>query len=108
WTRKGGKMALADLTGDLLWLDLSRRKVVRRPCPEEILRDYLGGRGLVVRLLLGHLPASVQPLEPENMLIFAAALLSGTRMITAGRLHIGARSPLTGLIGCSNGGGSFG
>ena len=101
-------MALADLTGDLLWLDLSRRKVVRRPCPEEILRDYLGGRGLVVRLLLGHLPASVQPLEPENMLIFAAALLSGTRMITAGRLHIGARSPLTGLIGCSNGGGSFG
>ena len=42
------------------------------------------------------------------MLVIAAGLLSGSRMITSGRVHIGARSPLTGLIGCSNGGGKFG
>jgi aldehyde:ferredoxin oxidoreductase len=59
-------------------------------------------------LLLEHLPASVQPLDPENMLIISAGLLGGSRMITTGRLHIGARSPLTGLLGCSNGGGMFG
>ncbi|HPU00951.1 MAG TPA: aldehyde ferredoxin oxidoreductase family protein [Bacillota bacterium] len=101
-------MGLADFSGDLVWVDLSRRQVDRRPCPESVLRDYLGGRGLAVRLLLEHIPPSVQPLDPENMLILAAGLLSGTRMITTGRLHIAARSPLTGLIGCSNGGGSFG
>ena len=101
-------MALTDLTGDLVRIDLTTRQILRAPCPEALLRDYLGGRGLAVRLLLEHLPASTRPLGPENMLIFASGLLGGTRMITTGRLHIGARSPLTGLIGCSNGGGKFG
>lgn len=101
-------MALVDLTGELVRVDLAARRITREPCPEELLRDYLGGRGLVARLLLEHLPASVRPLDPENMLIISAGLLSGTRMLTSGRVHLGARSPLTGLIGCSNGGGSFG
>ncbi len=101
-------MAITDLTGDLVYLDLSTRRIERKPCPENILREYLGGRGLVVRLLLEHLSASVQPLDAENVLIISAGLLSGTRMITSGRVHIGSRSPLTSLIGCSNGGGSFG
>ncbi len=101
-------MALDDFTGELVLVDLTTRQIMRRSCPEEILRNYLGGRGLVARLLLEHLPASVRPLDPENMLIFTAGLLCGSRMITSGRLHIGARSPLTGLIGCSNGGGAFG
>lgn len=101
-------MALAGLTGDLVYIDLAVRQVTREPCPDKILRAYLGGRGLAVRLLLEHLPASVRPLDPGNLLVIAAGLLSGTRMITSGRVHIGARSPLTGLIGCSNGGGRFG
>jgi aldehyde:ferredoxin oxidoreductase len=101
-------MALTDLNGDLVHVNLSTRQITREPCPEEVLRHYLGGRGLTVRALLEHLPASVNPLSPENMLVIAAGLLSGSRMITSGRVHIGARSPLTGFIGCSNGGGKFG
>ena len=89
----GEVMALTDLTGDLVRIDLTTRQILRAPCPEALLRDYLGGRGLAVRLLLEHLPASTRPLGPENMLIFASGLLGGTRMITTGRLHIGARSP---------------
>lgn len=101
-------MAFVDFTSDLVWLDLTAERIVRQPCPEDVLRDYLGGRGLVARLLMEHLPASVEGLDPENLLVVSAGLLGGSRMITAGRVHIGARSPLTGLIGCSNGGGHFG
>jgi aldehyde:ferredoxin oxidoreductase len=72
-----------------------------------VVRAYLGGRGLAAYVLLKHLPASVEPLDPGNILVFSPGLLSGTRMITTGRLHIGARSPLTGLLGSSNGGGTF-
>ncbi|NLA26663.1 MAG: aldehyde ferredoxin oxidoreductase, partial [Firmicutes bacterium] len=101
-------MALADFSGDLVRVDLTSGQITRERCPETILRQYLGGRGLVARLLLEHLPPDVRPLDPENMLIISAGLLSGTNMITSGRVHIGARSPLTTLLGCSNGGGFFG
>jgi aldehyde:ferredoxin oxidoreductase len=101
-------MALIDLTGDIVYVNLGSRQITRERCPEEILAHYLGGRGLTVRLLLEHLSGSVMPLDPENVLVISSGLLSGSRMITTGRVHLGARSPLTGLIGCSNGGGKFG
>lgn len=101
-------MAFVDYTGDLVWVDLTTGQITREPCPEDILRGYLGGRGLAARLLLEHISASVGALDPENLLIITAGFLGGSRMITAGRVHIGARSPLTGMIGCSNGGGHFG
>lgn len=95
------------LAGDLVHVDLTTGKVNTKPWTDDVIRAYLGGRGLADYILLRHLPSSVEPLDPENILIFAPGLLSGTRMITTGRLHIGARSPLTGLLGSSNGGGTF-
>jgi len=93
--------------GELVLVNLSSGKILRKPCPEHIIDQYLGGRGLASYLLYRFLQKEVEPLSPENMLIFSAGLLCGTRMITSSRLHIGARSPLTGLIGISNGGGKF-
>jgi len=99
---------VANVRNDLVLVDLSTGEISRKPCPEHITRDYLGGRGLGDYILLKHLKKDVAPLDPENILIFAAGLLSGTKMITTGRLHVSARSPLTGLIGTSNSGGMFG
>ncbi len=96
-----------NLAGDLVLIDLTTQEITRKPCPGEVIRSYLGGRGLSAYLLLKHLGPHVEPLDPENILIFASGLLGGSRMITTGRLHVGARSPLTGLIGISNGGGAF-
>ncbi|MGB9791634.1 MAG: aldehyde ferredoxin oxidoreductase N-terminal domain-containing protein, partial [Thermacetogeniaceae bacterium] len=98
---------LEHLAGDLVLVDLTTGEILRKKCPDELVRGYLGGRGLSAYLLLRHLSRTVAPLDPENILVFAAGLLGGTRMVTSGRLHVGARSPLTGLIGISNGGGSF-
>lgn len=93
---------------DLVLVNLSTREVARKPCPGHVISSYLGGRGLADYILLRHLGKNVGPLDPENLLVVSSGLLSGSRMITSGRVHVSARSPLTGFIGTSNSGGAFG
>ncbi|MBW2428357.1 MAG: aldehyde ferredoxin oxidoreductase family protein [Deltaproteobacteria bacterium] len=94
--------------GQVLDIDLSSGTLKFLPFPEELTWQYLGGRGFNVQLLYDSLPADAHPLGPENILIFSCGLLTGTAAPTSARLHINARSPLTGLLGSSNVGGGFG
>jgi aldehyde:ferredoxin oxidoreductase len=75
---------------------------------EDVPRDYagLGGRGLTSILINREVPPKCDPLGPENKLIFAPGLLSGTPLPNTSRLSIGAKSPLTGGIKESNVGGT--
>jgi aldehyde:ferredoxin oxidoreductase len=66
----------------------------------------LGGRGLSSVFINNEVPATCDPLGPENKLIFAPGYLSGTPLINTSRLSIGAKSPLTGGIKESNVGGT--
>ena len=66
----------------------------------------LGGRGLTSLFINAEVPATCDPLGPENKLIFAPGLLSGTTLINTGRMSVGAKSPLTGGIKESNVGGT--
>ncbi len=70
--------------------------------------EYLGGRGINVKYIYDNIPAEIDPLGPENILVFACGLLTGTAAPASSRLHINALSPLTGLLGSSNVGGDFG
>ena len=70
--------------------------------------EHLGGRGLIARLLLEEIPPACEALGPYNKLIFAPGLLGGAGVTTAGRLSIGAKSPLTGGVKEANAGGSAG
>jgi aldehyde:ferredoxin oxidoreductase len=94
--------------GDLLHVDLSDRSCTRGPVPESSVARLLGGRGFNVGYLYDHLPTGIDPLGPDNRLVFSCGLLTGSRAPTASRLHINALSPLTGLIGSSNVGGYVG
>jgi aldehyde:ferredoxin oxidoreductase len=94
--------------GQILDIDLGTGTYRSLPFPEELTRRYLGGRGFNVQYLYNHLPADSDPLGPENLLIFSCGLLTGTAAPASSRLHINARSPLTGLLGSSNVGGGFG
>jgi aldehyde:ferredoxin oxidoreductase len=58
-------------------------------------------------LLYNHLKPGTDPLGPDNVLTVSAGLLVGTLASASARTHIGAKSPLTGLIGSSNMGGFF-
>ena len=71
-------------------------------------RMYLGGRGIVAYYLLKEVPPDCDPLGPQNILVFAASVLTGTPIPGTGRNSAGAKSPLTGTYGESEGGGDWG
>ena len=75
---------------------------------EDMPQDFLGlgGRGLTSIMINAEVPPTCDPLGPENKLIFAPGLLSGTILPNTSRLSIGAKSPLTGGIKESNVGGT--
>ncbi len=65
------------------------------------------GRYLIARTLLEQGVATVDPLGPENPLIFSAGPFAGTNFSNANRLSVGCKSPLTGGIKEANSGGTF-
>jgi aldehyde:ferredoxin oxidoreductase len=82
-------------------IDLTAQTVVEIPLPGELLRRYIGGVGLATALLYAFAPDEVEPLGPENPLVFATSPLVGTRVTTSSKFAVAARSPLTGFIGDS-------
>ena len=97
-----------NLFGKILDIDLVANTWKFAEYPLELASRYLGGRGLNVHFLYDQLPTDIDPLGPENLLIFSCGLLTGTAVPSSARLHINALSPLTGLLGSSNIGGGFG
>jgi len=65
-----------------------------------------GGRGLTSTIVAAEVEPTCHPLGPNNKLVFAPGLLSGTVAANSGRLSAGAKSPLTGTIKESNAGGT--
>lgn len=75
---------------------------------EEVPADWAGhgGRGLTSTIVAAEVPPTCHPLGANNKLVFAPGLLSGTVAANSGRISVGAKSPLTGTIKESNGGGT--
>lgn len=94
--------------GQGLEIDLGTKKIMKKEIDQKTLCLYLGGRGLGTKLLFDNLAPGVEPLSPENILVFAAGPLTGTRTPAAGRHTVISKSPLTGTIFGSNGGGFWG
>jgi aldehyde:ferredoxin oxidoreductase len=65
----------------------------------------LGGRGLTSTLVAAEVPPLCHALGPENKLVIAPGLLSGSAAGQSGRISVGCKSPLTGGIKESNAGG---
>lgn len=65
-----------------------------------------GGRGLTSTIVAAEVPPTCHPLGPNNKLVFAPGLLTGTPAVQSGRLSAGGKSPLTGGINESNSGGT--
>ncbi len=94
--------------GKILKVNLSEKKVETETIPEDVLRKFIGGRGLGSYYLFKLMNPEADALSPENVLIFATGPLTGTPAPTGGRYMVICKSPLTGLIACSNSGGNFG
>jgi aldehyde:ferredoxin oxidoreductase len=93
--------------GRVLEIDLNGRAFSFQPLDEEIARLYVGGKGYGTRLLYDRTPAGIDPLGPENPLIFATGPLNGSVAPQSNRFAVVCKSPLTGGIGNATCGGTF-
>jgi aldehyde:ferredoxin oxidoreductase len=94
--------------GRVLVADLSRGEARTVPLDPDTALTYLGGRGLATRLLYDAIDPACDPLGPDNAFVIAASPLIGSNAPTAGRGHMAFKSPLTGVLGTSNSGGTWG
>ncbi len=94
--------------GKILRVDLGKGTCTSEPLKMEWARQYLGQRGLATKYYVEEVDAKVDPLSPENKLIWATGPLTGTMASTGGRYSVITKGPLTGAIACSNSGGYWG
>ena len=90
------------------FVDLSKGKVVIQDIPLSLRRKHLGGRGLNWYYIYNNVPPDVKPLDPENLLVVGAGLLTGLPTLGTARVQISAKGPMTGGVGDANMGGAFG
>ncbi len=95
-------------SGRILRVNLSNDTVTVDEPEENFYRRYFGGRGLIVYHLLKELKVGVDPLSPDNKLIFADGPVTGVPVGGCGRNSVGGKSPLTGLYGDAEVGGYWG
>ena len=84
--------------GKILRVNLSNRSVSMEAVAPLFCRKYLGGAGFITYFLWKELRAGIDPLGPENKLIFAVGPLTGVNLPGSGRNCVGAKSPLTGSL----------
>ena len=89
-------------TGNILRIDLTKKKTVVEQYGTSMASDFLGGRGFAIKILWDELPLGVDPLSPINKLVFAAGPLTGWPLPSSGKLVVAAKSPLTAGYGDGN------
>jgi len=94
--------------GKILRINLSDRTVKNEELDLKTARKFIGGRGLGTKIMMDEVDPGVEPLSPENKLIFITGPLTGTSTPTGGRYMVVTKSPLTGTVACSNSGGYWG
>ncbi|MGD0975745.1 MAG: aldehyde ferredoxin oxidoreductase family protein [Candidatus Korobacteraceae bacterium] len=94
--------------GKLGWIDLSTGTVKVEEIAEDVRRKYIGGTGLAAYILRQFPFSKIDPLGPENVLVFSSGPLTGANVPTSGRYAVAAKSPLTGVWGEADSGGKFG
>ena len=96
------------IANKVLRVDLSKSSISIEEPDEMFYRKHLGGSGIISYYLLKETKPGIDPLGPENLLIFAAGPMTGMAMPGAARNSVGCKSPLTGGVAKSEVGGHFG
>ncbi|MFN2234701.1 MAG: aldehyde ferredoxin oxidoreductase family protein [Anaerolineales bacterium] len=92
----------------ILEIDLTTQTHKTLPLDMEMAHLFLGGRGLGARLLWDLVGPEVEPLSPENVLIFTTGPITATGSQTSNRFNVSTKSPLTNGILHANSGGWWG
>ncbi len=89
----------------ILRLNMADRTYSLDPVPEAY--KNLGGRGLTSTIVYDEVPPLCHPLGPNNKLVFAPGIVTGTAAPPSARVSVGAKSPLTGTIKEANAGSAW-
>jgi aldehyde:ferredoxin oxidoreductase len=81
----------------MLRIDLSKRSYEVEEIPSEVIKDYIGGRGLGAYYLYKFVAQGIDPLAEENHLIFTVGPTSATGAPWSSKVCLHTKSPLTGL-----------
>ncbi len=95
-------------TGKLARINLSTKTITTESLNMDNATKFIGGRGLGTKMLYDDGIATVDPLSEKNKLIYLTGPLTATNTPTSGRYMVITKSPLTGMIACSNSGGIWG
>jgi len=94
--------------GTILRVDLSAAKITKEPLSEELVSNFIGGRGVNSKILYDETGPQTDPLGADNRLIIGTGPTTGTLGLGNSRFTITGKSPLTGILGDASGGGQFG
>jgi len=92
----------------ILRIDLTTGNITRQPLDSALMQKHLGGMGIGSKILYDEVKPEIDPLGPDNLLIFASGPLNGTTAPAASRIDVTFLSPMTGMIGSCNSGGFWG
>jgi aldehyde:ferredoxin oxidoreductase len=92
----------------ILTVDLSSGQTSVEELPVGELLRFLGGRGVAAKMLYEQVTPGIDPLGPENVLIFSPGTLAGTSAPSSGRCSVTCKGPATGLYLKVNAGGHLG
>src|SRR4030042_5182674 len=93
--------------GKVLRVDLTNGEISTEPLKEDLMLNFIGGRGINSSILYSETGPATDPLGVDNKLIIGTSPLTGTLVPTSSRFTITAKSPLTGILGDANAGGAF-
>ncbi|MHA1484927.1 MAG: aldehyde ferredoxin oxidoreductase N-terminal domain-containing protein [Candidatus Thorarchaeota archaeon] len=94
--------------GKVIWVDLTKGEIEKRPVEKNLVEKYLLGAGYLSKVLFDSIPTGIDPLSPENVLGFATGLLTASMFPQSSRHVVAALSPLTDVWGESHAAGFWG
>ncbi len=101
-------LSLGGYKGKILRVDLTCSRVSIEPLREDYQRKFVGGSGIAAKILYDELYPHVDPLSPNNKLVFMTGPLTGTSAPGCGRFVVASKSPLTGIWGEAGSAGYWG
>lgn len=95
-------------TGKILKVDLTKKEITILNLPDEVYKNFIGGTGIAAKILFDKKIWEIDPLSPDNPLIFITGPLTGTTIPGASRYEVCGKSPLTNIWGEASCGAGFG
>jgi aldehyde:ferredoxin oxidoreductase len=93
--------------GRILHVDLTKGELTIEEPEEAFYRKYLGGSAMGMHYILRQMPKGADPLGPDNVLTLMTSVTTGAAISGQSRINANAKSPISGGIGDSQGGGFF-